>query len=110
MSGLRSNGQIVWGGIGSNPQTGRSHYVSSFVFIDILALFRQFWSATAKLPPWNRVVTELARGARERRQLRTLRCRTPRDATLCFHRHSRFVPPISSRGVKKPRPVSRTST
>jgi hypothetical protein len=26
----------------------------SFVFIDILALFRRFWNATAQLPPWKR--------------------------------------------------------
>jgi len=42
MSELRSTGQIVVRGILPNPQTGRSPYVSSLVFIDILALFRQY--------------------------------------------------------------------
>jgi hypothetical protein len=31
-----------------------------FVFIDILALFREFWCAAVKLPPLNRNLADLA--------------------------------------------------
>jgi hypothetical protein len=47
-----------------------------FVFIDILALFREFWSAAAKLPPLNRNLASLIESQETRRQFGNPRCRS----------------------------------
>jgi hypothetical protein len=45
-----------------------------FVFIDILALFPEFWSAAAKLPPSDRNLADLIEPPGTKRQLGSPRC------------------------------------
>ena len=77
---------------------------SSFVFIDILALFRRFWCSAARRVCGPRPVP----ATMEKPQTaEPAVCATRVFAlVLCFHRHSRFVPPIlqsTSGGVQTSR-------
>jgi hypothetical protein len=47
-----------------------------FVFIDILALFPEFWSAAAELPPLNRNLADLAESAGRKQWPGRPRCRS----------------------------------
>jgi len=91
-------GFLVWLRNSSTPQLLNSSTPRLFVFIDILALFRQIQVEKSRV---------------ESQRVKSHRCpapgflvwlrnsSTPRllnSSTVCFHRHSRFVPPILQSG------------
>jgi hypothetical protein len=81
----------------------------SFVFIDILALFPRFYARQVEESTSRGVIRRLpACGPRTCGPRVVWHCTTQRHFVLilCFHRHSRFVPPILqsvSGGVQKSR-------